>query len=161
MKKTKKTNYDKKWRDTFKKAGFGVSQAKSVEVDGVVYESLTDAAITLGKSISWIKKNGTMKKNPVIPSTVFVPVFSVSGTNRCISVCMKTISFSKVAHDFLLSPYCWTNTGFAGLPAQDAIVRTNVTAPINEMIFKIKILFIYKWSATLMNQNGEIKTIFQ
>ena len=61
QKPQKKVNYDKKWRDTFKKAGFGISHAKSVEVDGVVYESLIDASITLGKSISWVKKNGTMK----------------------------------------------------------------------------------------------------
>ena len=61
MKKKPKVNYDKKWRETFKKAGFGVQQAKSVEVDGTVYESLTDASIALGKSIAWIKKNGTMK----------------------------------------------------------------------------------------------------
>jgi hypothetical protein len=61
VKKKQKTNYDKKWRDTFKKAGFGVSSAKSIEVDGVVYESLTDAAITLDKSIAWIKKNGKLK----------------------------------------------------------------------------------------------------
>lgn len=54
----KKTNYDKKWRDTFKKAGFGSLQAKPVEVDGVVYESLTDASIALDKPVSWVKKNG-------------------------------------------------------------------------------------------------------
>lgn len=50
--------YDKKWRDTFKKAGFGSQNAKSIEIDGTVYESLTDAARILNQSISWVKKNG-------------------------------------------------------------------------------------------------------
>jgi len=58
----KKTDYDKKWRETFKKAGYGASTAKSVEIDGEVYESLTDASVLLGKPISWVKKNGKILK---------------------------------------------------------------------------------------------------
>ena len=54
----KKINYEKKWRDTFKKAGFGTLHSKSVEIDGVVYESLTDASIALNKPVHWIKKHG-------------------------------------------------------------------------------------------------------
>ena len=58
----KKTDYDKKWRETFKKAGYGTITAKSVEVNGQVFESLTDASVSLGKPISWIKKNGKILK---------------------------------------------------------------------------------------------------
>lgn len=58
----KKIDFEKKWRETFKKAGFGPLKSKPVEVDGIVYESLTDASVALGKPVSWIKKNGKIIK---------------------------------------------------------------------------------------------------
>ena len=59
----KKTQYDKKWRSTFKafgKKGAIGGNAMAVEIDGVVYDSLTAASIKLDKPISWIKRNGKL-----------------------------------------------------------------------------------------------------
>ena len=60
---SKRKEYDKKWRTTFKpfgKKGAIGGNALAVEVDGVVYDSLTAASVELDKPISWIKKNGKL-----------------------------------------------------------------------------------------------------
>ena len=64
MSSKKTTDFDRKWKDTFK-SNFGVpgaaaGNAIAVEIDGVKYDTLTAASNATGKTITWIKKNGKL-----------------------------------------------------------------------------------------------------
>ena len=60
---SKKKEYEKKWKQAFKpfgRPGASTGNSIAVEIDGVVYDTLTQAAQETGKSITWIKKNGKL-----------------------------------------------------------------------------------------------------
>lgn len=62
---SKKQEYELKWKRAFKsfgKPGAASGNAIAVEIDGVIYDTLTDATRETGKSIAWIKKNGKLLK---------------------------------------------------------------------------------------------------
>ena len=61
----KKKAVEEKWRKAFKPFGTpGVesTNAIAVEVNGIVYDTLTEASRALGRSISWVKRNGKILK---------------------------------------------------------------------------------------------------
>jgi hypothetical protein len=60
---SKKKDYEEKWKRAFKtfgKPGAASGNAIAVEVDGVIYDTLTEASRATGKSVGWIKKNGKL-----------------------------------------------------------------------------------------------------
>ena len=60
---SKKKEYEEKWKKafrTFGKPGAASGNAIAVEIDGVVYDTLTAASAATGKPVWWIKKNGKL-----------------------------------------------------------------------------------------------------
>ena len=60
---SKKKQYEEKWKKAFKtfgKPGAASGNAIAVEIDGVIYDTLTAASAATGKPVSWIKKNGKL-----------------------------------------------------------------------------------------------------
>ena len=61
----KSKEYEEKWKKSFRtfgKPGAAFGNAIAVEVNGVVYDTLKDAAAAVGKTVNWVKKNGRLLK---------------------------------------------------------------------------------------------------
>jgi len=62
---TKQQAFEEKWKKAFKplgRAGAAAGNSIAIEVNGVIYDTLTEASKATGKSFVWLKKHGKLLK---------------------------------------------------------------------------------------------------